>query len=132
MTETWADIAVRLRNYRDDLEHRVQKLSPGSEIFSVKGPRLPNTSNFSLAGTRSDTQVMNLDLAGVAVSAGSACASGKVEPSHVLDAMKVPPEVATTALRVSFGWDSNPEDVDSFIEAWSKMAYEVPGRETAA
>ena len=93
---------------------------------------LPNTSNFSLPGVRSDTQVMNLDLDGVAVSAGSACSAGKVEPSHVLDSMKVDPEIATTALRVSFGWNSKAEDVDAFINSWRKMVHVDAGQVTAA
>ncbi len=132
LMDTWFDIAKRLRGYRDELERRVLEISPSSKIFSENAPRLDNTSNFSLPGVRSDTQVMKLDLAGIAVSAGSACSSGKVEPSHVLDAMKVPAQVARTALRVSFGWNSMPEDVDSFIGAWKEMVYETPDRETAA
>ena len=130
--DTWRETATRLAVYRDELERRVLELSPGSEIFSSSARRLPNTSNFSLPGVRSDTQVMNLDLDGVAVSAGSACSAGKVQPSHVLDAMKVDPKVATTALRVSFGWNSKAEDVDAFIVAWRKMIQNDHRQETAA
>jgi cysteine desulfurase len=65
--------------------------------------------------------MMHLDVAGIAVSAGSACSAGKIDPSHVLDAMKVAPDVAKTALRISFGWNSKPEDVDAFVEVWGKM-----------
>ena len=130
--DTWRETATRLAVYRDELERRVLELSPGSEIFSSSARRLPNTSNFSLPGVRSDTQVMNLDLDGVAVSAGSACSAGKVQPSHVLDAMKVDPKVATTALRVSFGWNSKAENVDAFIVAWRKMIQNDHRQETAA
>jgi len=133
--EALDETAARLAALRDDLEARVKAICPKCRVFSGDAPRLPNTSNFSLPGVRSDTQVMNLDLAGVAVSAGSACSAGKVEPSHVLDAMKVPAEEATTALRVSFGWTSAPDDVDKFMEAWGKMAADEdvkPGRMTAA
>jgi cysteine desulfurase len=130
--DTWSEMGARLAVYRDELERRVLEVSPGSEIFSARAPRLPNTSNFSLPGVRSDTQVMNLDLDGVAVSAGSACAAGKVEPSHVLDSMNVDPEVATTAVRVSFGWNSKAGDVDAFINAWQKMVLVASGQETAA
>lgn len=130
--ETWRETAERVAGYRDQLERRVLEISPGSEIFSAKAPRLPNTSNFSLPGVRSDTQVMRLDLDGVAVSAGSACSAGKIEPSHVLDAMQVDLQVAATALRVSFGWNSKAEDVDAFIKSWSKMAGMAPAQETAA
>ena len=124
--DTWRETATRLAVYRDELERRVLELSPGSEIFSASARRLPNTSNFSLPGVRSDTQVMNLDLDGVAVSAGSACSAGKVQPSHVLDAMKVDPKVATTALRVSFGWNSKAEDVDAFIHSLAEDDPERP------
>ena len=130
--DTWQEMATRVAVYRDELERRVLEFSPGSEIFSAKAPRLPNTSNFSLPGVRSDTQVMNLDLDGVAVSAGSACSAGKVQRSHVLDAMKIDSEVAITALRVSFGWNSKLEDVDAFIDAWRKMIHVDAGQETAA
>ena len=130
--DTWSEMGARLAVYRDELERRVLEVSPGSEIFSAGAPRLPNTSNFSLPGVRSDTQVMNLDLDGVAVSAGSACSAGKVEPSHVLDSMNVDSEVATTALRVSFGWNSKAGDVDAFINAWRKMVLVASRQETAA
>ena len=130
--DTWQEMATRVAVYRDELERRVLEFSPGSEIFSAKAPRLPNTSNFSLPGVRSDTQVMNLDLDGVAVSAGSACSAGKVQRSHVLDAMKIDSEVAITALRVSFGWNSKLEDVDAFTVAWRKMIHVDAGQETAA
>lgn len=122
--------APRMAEFRDALEAQIKELSPATMIFSADAPRLPNTSNFSLPGVRSDTQVMSLDLAGVAVSAGSACSAGKVEPSHVLDAMGVAPDISTTALRVSFGWNSEAGDVDKFIEAWKGL---IPERaETAA
>ena len=130
--DTWQEMAARVAVYRDELERRILEFSPGSAIFSARAPRLPNTSNFSLPGVRSDTQVMNLDLDGVAVSAGSACSAGKVQPSHVLDAMNIGSEVATTALRVSFGWNSKLEDVDAFIVAWRKMIHVEAGQETAA
>jgi cysteine desulfurase len=121
---TWHETAVRVEGYRNDLERRVQDISPTSQIYSFKVPRLPNTSNFSCPGVRSDTQMINLDLAGVAVSAGSACSAGKVDSSHVLDAMNVETDEAKTALRVSFGWNSKPEDVDAFIKAWGKTVRE--------
>ena len=122
------ETAARVAGYRDDLERRIMEISPRTRIFSADAPRLPHTSSFTLPGVRSDTQVMALDLSGVAVSAGSACSAGKVEPSHVLDAMAVPAEISTTALRVSFGWSSEAGDVDRFIDAWGELAR----RESAA
>jgi cysteine desulfurase len=67
------------------------------------------------------TQLIAFDLAGIAVSTGSACSSGKVGPSHVLAAMGVDPAEAATAIRVSLGWASTALDVDSFVAAWTRL-----------
>jgi cysteine desulfurase len=66
-----------------------------------------------------ETRVMALDLAGIAVSAGAACSSGRHRRSHVLAAMGVAPELAACAIRVSLGWSSGTGDVDRFLEAWA-------------
>jgi len=126
--ETMDEKSTRLKGYRDALEAGIKALSPDTKIFCDAAPRLPNTSNFSLPGMRSDTQLMALDLAGVSVSAGSACAAGKVEPSHVLDSMGIAPALATTALRVSFGWSSEASDVDRFLDAWGDLARRATGQ----
>jgi len=91
-------------------------------VFGAAGPRLPNTSCLGLPGLSSETQVMALDLAGVAVSAGAACSSGKLRPSHVLRAMGATPEVAGSAIRVSLGWATAAADIDRFLAAWLAMA----------
>ena len=130
--DTWQTNATRVARFRDDLERQVLELSPCSEIFSVKAPRLPNTSNFSLPEVRSDTQVINLDLADIAVSAGSACSAGKIDLSHVLAAMGIASEIASTAIRVSFGWNSKVEDVHAFIAVWQKMIRGSSRQESAA
>ncbi len=80
-------------------------------------PRLPNTVNFSLPGAPGETLVIALDVAGFAVSTGSACASGAVEPSHVLRAMGVDDDEARGAVRVSMGWSTTRDDVELFLEA---------------
>lgn len=116
--QTMKTIAV----FRDDLERRVRGLAPQAVIHGAGAPRLPNTSCISLAGVTSETQVMRLDLAGVAVSAGSACSSGKIAPSHVLLAMGVAPADAKCAIRVSLGWNTSEADVSRFIEAWQPLA----------
>lgn len=113
---------ARLTEWRDGLESRCRSLVPGSRVFGGGAERLANTSCLSLPGVGSEVQVMALDLAGVAVSAGSACSSGKVRPSHVLRAMGVPEDVAACAIRVSLGWNSTVEDVDAFVGAWSALA----------
>ena len=113
--------APRLRRLRDGLESRMTGICGGSRIFGSAAERLPNTSCVSMPGVASETQVMALDLAGVAVGAGSACSSGKVEPSHVLAAMGVAPEHASTAIRVSLGRTTTEDDVSTFLEAWTGL-----------
>jgi len=107
---------------RDGLETRVRAASPDAVVFGAVVPRLPNTSCIALPRVTSEAQVMALDLAGVAVSAGSACSSGKITPSHVLLAMDVPERLAGYAIRVSLGPSSTRADVDAFLDAWSKLA----------
>lgn len=127
------DVA-KIRNLRDELEARVIEL--GATVFGKDVDRLPNTSCFALEGLNSERQVMALDLAGIMVSAGSACSSGKVKASHVLKAMKVDEELAGCAIRVSLGWDSTKEDVEKFVQTWSKLVERVrlrkSGRSNAA
>jgi cysteine desulfurase len=83
---------------------------------------LPNTSCIALPGRKAETQVMALDLAGVAVSAGSACSSGKVSASHVLAAMGLPRALAGSAIRVSLGWTTGAHDDERFVAAWRTLA----------
>ncbi|MFX6743374.1 aminotransferase class V-fold PLP-dependent enzyme, partial [Acinetobacter baumannii] len=81
-------------------------------IFSNEAPRLPNTTLVSAPGLKAETVVIGFDLEGIAVSSGSACSSGKVQPSHVLEAMKVDPALLRGAIRLSLGWDSTEADID--------------------
>ena len=113
--------AARIEALRDDLERRVRAAAPGVRVFADGVRRLANTSCFALAGLAAETQVIALDLAGVAVSAGAACSSGKVSPSHVLRAMGATEAEATAAIRVSLGWASTAADVDRFVAAWSEF-----------
>lgn len=112
----------RIRALRDALETKVHGIAPQAKIYGANAPRLPNTSCIALPGVSSETQVMRLDLAGVAVSAGSACSSGKIAPSHVLLAMGVSPAEAKCAIRVSLGHTTTEADIDRFIDAWRPMA----------
>ena len=118
----------RLAELRDELERRILRIAPELEIFGRAAARLPNTACFSMPGVAAETQVMALDLAGVAVSAGSACSSGKVTPSHVLAAMGVEAESAASAIRVSLGWRSQAEDIDRFLKAWGDLYRRSGGR----
>ena len=110
-----------LGRLRDALERRILAVSPETRIFGAGAGRLPNTSCLTMPGMASETQVMALDLAGVAVSAGSACSSGKVQASHVLAAMNADPAQAASAIRASLGWNSTAQDVDRFVDAWTAL-----------
>lgn len=91
-------------------------------VVGENADRLCNTCCLALPGVPSQVQVMALDLAGIAVSAGAACSSGKVAESVVLRAMGLPREVAGSAIRVSLGWNSSTEDTDRFLVAWCELA----------
>jgi len=109
---------ARMVALRDRLEAKLSTASPAVVIFGAGTERLPNTTLFALPGIKAETAIIAFDLRGVAVSSGSACSSGKVQPSHVLAAMGVPPGLARGAIRVSLGPTTTEADVDGFIEAW--------------
>ena len=96
--------------------------TPGAVVFAVEAERLPNTVLFAIPGVRSETAVIGFDLAGVAVSAGSACSSGKVQPSHVVEAMGYGSDLSQGAVRLSLGWSTTETDVESALQAWRKLA----------
>jgi cysteine desulfurase len=112
----------RVRTLRDRLEADVRAIEPEAIVIAAEADRLPNTTSLALPGTSAETLVIALDLAGVAVSAGAACSSGKVGASHVLAAMGLEPEVARAAIRISLGWSSTERDVAAFTEAWGHIA----------
>jgi cysteine desulfurase len=106
---------------RDRLEARLTRLAPAARVFGRGAERLPNTSCITMPGVSNQTQLIELDLAGIAVSTGSACSSGKVGPSHVLAAMGVDPAVAASAIRISLGWASTVDEVDHLVDAWARL-----------
>ncbi|USG59964.1 cysteine desulfurase [Sneathiella marina] len=110
-----------VRQLRDGLERAINDVSPGAVIYGADVPRLPNTVSVSMPGVPSELQVMNFDLAGVAVSAGSACSSGKVKASHVLMAMGVPEGEAGTAIRISLGPTTAQSDIDALLKCWTAL-----------
>jgi cysteine desulfurase len=116
-----ADDALRLNDLRTRLENGLRR-TPGTLVFSDDAPRLPNTTLFTIPGLKAETAVIGFDLAGIAVSSGSACSSGKVQPSHVLEAMGFCPEIAQGAVRLSLGWSTRDADIDRCLEAWRKLA----------
>src|SRR5882724_3374889 len=113
--------AVRFENLRNRLETGLRQ-TPGAIVFSGDVPRLPNTTLFTVPGMRAETAVIAFDLEGIAVSSGSACSSGKVQPSHVLAAMGVIPELANGAIRVSLGYATTSACVGTILKAWEKLA----------
>lgn len=112
---------TRLAALRDALETQILRIDPDVLVLGAEAPRLANTSCLTMPGVPAETQIMALDLDGVAVSAGAACSSGRVQSSHVLRAMGVPPETAACAIRVSLGWTSSADDVERFVAAWAKL-----------
>ncbi|RUU29807.1 cysteine desulfurase family protein [Mesorhizobium sp. M6A.T.Ce.TU.016.01.1.1] len=116
--------------HRDKIEAIVKTLVPDAEIFGTGAPRLANTTFFAIAGIKAETAQIAFDLAGVALSAGSACSSGKVGPSHVLKAMGHSDSLG--ALRVSIGHATSAEDIELFRAALADIASRRVGREKAA
>jgi cysteine desulfurase len=104
-------------SWRSALETQIMKEAPDAIIFGKGAPRAANIVSIAMPGVSQESQLMTFDLAGFAVSAGSACSSGKVQPSHVLLAMGAGPLAAQT-IRVSFGWSTSREDLDSFADCW--------------
>ena len=103
------------------MESAIRAASPGAVIVGATSPRLPNTLNVALPGMLAETLVIRFDLAGIALSAGSACSSGKVGASHVLDAMGMARDVATAAIRISLGPSTTDADVQRFITVWKDI-----------
>jgi cysteine desulfurase len=113
--------AIRLEALRNRLEKGLRETAD-TIVFSGDVPRLPNTTLFTVPGLKAETAVIGFDLAGVAVSSGSACSSGKVQPSHVLQAMGFGPEIAQGAVRLSLGWSTTEADIDCCLKAWRRLA----------
>lgn len=108
----------KLETLRNNLERELKKTSPDIIIHGETAPRAANTSLFSLPGAASETLLMAFDLENICISNGSACTSGTVKPSHVLEAMHAAP---AGTVRVSMGWNTKSSDIDRFLEVWSKI-----------
>ena len=115
---------------RDEVEAIVRDLAPDAEIFGAAASRLANTTFFAIPGVKAETAQIAFDLAGVALSAGSACSSGKVGPSHVLKAMGHGDSLG--ALRVSIGGATSAEDIEAFRAALAGIVARRAGKEEAA
>jgi cysteine desulfurase len=112
----------KLAQLRDYLEESLQNIARDDlTIFSKTVERLPNTSYIATRGIDNQTQLIDLDLNGIAVSIGAACSSGSSKPSRVLGAMNVDDELAKNTIRVSLGLENSKEQVDKFIEVWGNL-----------
>ncbi len=129
---TAAELAVqnlkeyqKLSVWRDEIETEIQNISSQTIFYGQGAPRVANTTMFATPDFAADTQVINLDLEGIAVSNGSACSSGRVEPSRILKAMGAYDEMAASAIRVSMGWNTSHDDIKNFIQVWKKIYQRV-------
>lgn len=114
-------LSERLRAGRDKLEAGLCEALPGTYIIGEAAPRLPNTTLAALPGASAETLIIKLDLAGIDVSAGAACSSGKVGASHVLQAMGLDAEIAAGAVRFSIGWATCKADIERAATAWARL-----------
>ena len=124
--------SANYQDWRDAVAAAVIKLCPEAMIFGANVARLPNTLAFAVPGLTAEMALMGFDLAGVALSSGSACSSGKVKRSHVLDAMGVAPDMVSGAIRVSFGWTNSAEEVIRFASIFETLIERMMKRSRAA
>ena len=123
--EEMADRTAHLAALRDRFEAGLAERLPGVLFHCQASPRLPNTSHVAFPGVEGESLLIRLDLAGFAVSTGSACSSGTVEPSKTLLAIGLPVEEALSSLRVSFGITNTMADVDAFLDALEREVAEL-------
>lgn len=119
------EVAPRLRAIRDECQRALAALVPDLVVHGLGAERGPNILNVSAPDTDSETMLMHLDLAGLACASGSACSTGSVTPSHVLMAMGVPAELASAAVRMSFGSLSSPDQVPHIAENFAAVVAKV-------
>lgn len=130
--ENAASEEKRLAALRARLEAELKRRQSGIRIFGEAAARLANTSAFAIPGAGAETLLIALDLAGLAVSSGSACSSGKVKPSHVLEAMGIAPQVAKGAIRVSLGHASSEGDMEALLAALDATVSRMKARRMAS
>ena len=130
--ETLATESARLLALRTGLEAALCRIAPDAVLFGAGSARLPNTVAFAVPGLSAETALMAFDLAGVALSSGSACSSGKVRKSHVLESMGIDTALASGALRASFGWTNAEEDMIRFAAAFETVLSRGKTRSHAA
>ena len=119
--------AVRLSALRDRLENGIVRAVPGTAVNGERTSRVPNTTNISFDRVEAESLLIALDLEGIAVSTGSACSSGTLEPSHVLRAMGLPTHRTQNSLRFSLGMFSTEEEVDRVIDVLPRLVEKLRG-----
>ena len=112
---------MRFVCWRDQFELALKRMAPDAVIFGADALRVGSCCQFAIPGLRAETMLIQLDLAGIAVSSGSACSSGKVSVSHVLAAMGIAPDLAASAIRMSLGWNSVEGDIVLLLEQLEKI-----------
>lgn len=121
----------RVKQLRDDLEVKLMNSVPDLVVIGRNSRRLPNTSCFALPGWKSELQVIQLDLDGYSISAGSACSSGKVGVRDALRSLGLADEITGSAVRVSFGPSTSRDDLLGFADAWIRRSREHTERQRA-
>jgi cysteine desulfurase len=119
------DWSKRMELSMANLRARLKQHMPSAVIASEGAPRMPHVLNIMTQGLTSETQLMHLDLAGICVSAGSACSSGRIAPSHVLKAMGYSDAMAGSAIRISAGWNTTQEELEQFADVWLEMVQKL-------
>jgi cysteine desulfurase len=119
------DAMIGIGALRDRLEAGLLRSVPGLVVNAAGAPRLPTHSNLSVPGADPEALLIGLDLEGIAVSSGSACSSGAVEPSHVLTAMGIAPELAGPSVRFSLGWTTTEAEIERVLDVFPRVAARV-------
>ena len=125
-SRAFADAMPGLAALRGKLEEAI--VEAGGAVIGGDSERIPTIGAYAMPGVSNASQLVQFDLAGIAVSAGSACSSGSMKPSRVLEAMRVPPDIAGCAIRVSFGPDTSEHDVERFLAEWRRIAAKAGAR----
>jgi cysteine desulfurase len=118
-SRAFADALPRLAELRAQLERDV--VEAGGIVIAAEAPRIATIGAYAFPGVASASQLVQLDLAGISVSAGSACSSGSMKASRVLAAMEVPQDIAGSVIRVSFGPATGEADIERFLSEWRKV-----------
>ena len=118
-SRAFAEAMPRLQSLRQRLEQEIT--ASGGLVIAADTPRIATIGAYAMPGVASASQLVQFDLAGIAVSAGSACSSGSMKPSRVVEAMGLPPEMGSAMIRVSFGPQTIESDVERFTAEWRRM-----------